>query len=427
MELTLTKSEYSLRSRSTSSRCGTPKPAEPITDCEKHRQAMLRLERQSVLIDGYQKFLLQERKNKDEAGICRYLEKNLRETIEARTKLVSELRTMPPCLDINCPDHFTLMPNTNDTQNDIEMINCSDNDKKSSHKRKNSKGESEYFIEFLKEAGLIKSELLCESCNVPMIFTEDDSSSFFGDQSWICRNESNEIGCTKTIRHASYFKFSELTLIEIFLLSYFIVTGMEDFAIEQFFFPSSTVSNWRMFVTDIILDNLQLTSQKIGGVGKVVEIDLVKYHKPMCNDVQWVFGGIERGTRKLVLIVIPDRTEETIIDTIKKWIEPETTGYSETWKTVPLLKKEDYEHLAIKYKISLIDSSSKRDTKKIKRIWHKVNEFLPSRNEVTNIKCYLILYLFMKTYKEKGIDFFAQFLKIVRDIDWEKKQPNHDL
>ncbi|GFY47156.1 uncharacterized protein TNIN_7651 [Trichonephila inaurata madagascariensis] len=101
MELTPTISEYSLRSRSTSSRCGTPKPTEPTTDCEKRRQAMLRLERQNVLIDGYQKFLLQERRNKDEAGIRSDLERNLRETIEARAKLVRELRTMPPCLDVN--------------------------------------------------------------------------------------------------------------------------------------------------------------------------------------------------------------------------------------------------------------------------------------------------------------------------------------
>ncbi|GFS36481.1 uncharacterized protein TNIN_462981 [Trichonephila inaurata madagascariensis] len=148
MDLTPNKTEYSFKSRSsTSSRCGTPKPAEPTTDCEKRRQGILRLERQNVLIDGYQKFLLHERNNnKDEAGICKDLEKNLRETIEAKAKLVSELRTMPPCLNVNCPDHTTLMLKTNVTHNDIEMTNCNDNDKKSSLKRKNSEGNSDGFV-----------------------------------------------------------------------------------------------------------------------------------------------------------------------------------------------------------------------------------------------------------------------------------------
>ncbi|GFY55520.1 hypothetical protein TNIN_196351 [Trichonephila inaurata madagascariensis] len=94
MDLTPPKTQYSFRSiSSNSSRCGTPKPAEPTSGCEKRRQAILRLEQQNVLIGSYHKFLYQERNSKDEAGIRKELEKNLRETMEAKSKLVSELVT----------------------------------------------------------------------------------------------------------------------------------------------------------------------------------------------------------------------------------------------------------------------------------------------------------------------------------------------
>ncbi|GFY42579.1 hypothetical protein TNIN_395551 [Trichonephila inaurata madagascariensis] len=84
-------SEKSFKSRfSTSTRCGTPKPAEPTTDCERRRQAIVRLERQNVLISGYQRFLIMERAQNDEAEICKDLEKNLQETIEARDQLPVE-------------------------------------------------------------------------------------------------------------------------------------------------------------------------------------------------------------------------------------------------------------------------------------------------------------------------------------------------
>ncbi|GFY44454.1 transposable element Tcb2 transposase [Trichonephila inaurata madagascariensis] len=57
---------------------------------------------------------------------------------------------MPPCLDVNCPDHTTLKPknyvNHNDSDNDIEMIACNVNDKKSSLKRKSSKSSSDGFV-----------------------------------------------------------------------------------------------------------------------------------------------------------------------------------------------------------------------------------------------------------------------------------------
>ncbi|GFY62679.1 uncharacterized protein TNIN_30831 [Trichonephila inaurata madagascariensis] len=147
MDLTPTISELSSRSRSTtSSRCETSQPAEPISDCQRRREAIIRLERQNVLIDGYQKFLIQAMNEKTDAKLCIDVGKHLGETKAARDILVSELRTMLPCLDVNCPDHTTLVPKNNDSNNDIEMINSNNKDKKPPQKRKNSKINSDDFV-----------------------------------------------------------------------------------------------------------------------------------------------------------------------------------------------------------------------------------------------------------------------------------------
>ncbi|GFW56741.1 hypothetical protein TNCV_4068211 [Trichonephila clavipes] len=74
---------------------------------------------------------------------------NIRETKEAKAKLVSELRTMPPCLDNNYPGHSTLEPKANDISNEIEIdkSNHNDNDTPPSpQKRKNSKNNSDDFV-----------------------------------------------------------------------------------------------------------------------------------------------------------------------------------------------------------------------------------------------------------------------------------------
>ncbi|GFY53845.1 uncharacterized protein TNIN_362331 [Trichonephila inaurata madagascariensis] len=145
-------SDKSSSSRSsTPIRTGMPKPAtQPISDCERRRISITRLERQNILIDGYKKFLIVERNNSSSTGIAEDIEMNLQETIQARDKLVSELRTLPPCLDVNCPDHTTLKSkdndNLNDSDNEIEMISSNINTKKSSLKRKNSKGSSDGFV-----------------------------------------------------------------------------------------------------------------------------------------------------------------------------------------------------------------------------------------------------------------------------------------
>ncbi|GFW28099.1 nucleic-acid-binding protein from transposon X-element [Trichonephila clavipes] len=83
-------------------------PAETTTDCGKRRAAMTRLKNQETMIEGYRKFLATFKAEKDEHGVHQQLRESLEETIAARNQLVSELRTMPPCLDQSCPDHTEL-------------------------------------------------------------------------------------------------------------------------------------------------------------------------------------------------------------------------------------------------------------------------------------------------------------------------------
>ncbi|GFT72168.1 nucleic-acid-binding protein from transposon X-element [Trichonephila clavipes] len=83
-------------------------PTEPTTECGKRRAAMTRLKNQETMIEGYRKFLTTFKEEKDEHGVHKQLRESLEETIAARNQLVSELRTMPPCLDQNCPDHTEL-------------------------------------------------------------------------------------------------------------------------------------------------------------------------------------------------------------------------------------------------------------------------------------------------------------------------------
>ncbi|GFU90692.1 uncharacterized protein TNCV_5139981 [Trichonephila clavipes] len=122
-----------------SSRSSTPKPVQPLSDCERRRNAMERLKKQQIMIDGYQKYLASTRNPTDATGIHSDIEKNLQETIEARDRLVSELRTMPPCLIFNCPDHTTLEAKNSEPKNATDNIKSNDNDKKPSQKRKNTK------------------------------------------------------------------------------------------------------------------------------------------------------------------------------------------------------------------------------------------------------------------------------------------------
>ena len=73
---------------------------------------------------------------------------------------------------------------------------------------------------------------------------------------------------------------------------------------------------------------LEVESQPIGGVGKIVEIDESKfgkrkYHRGRRVDGVWVFGGIERESR-CFMVSVEDRTAATLIPIIKQYILPGT-------------------------------------------------------------------------------------------------------
>ena len=77
--------------------------------------------------------------------------------------------------------------------------------------------------------------------------------------------------------------------------------------------------------------------KKIGGPGKLVQIDESKigkrkYHRGHVVEGQWVFGGIEEDFRKCFIATVEDRSEATLLEIIKEWIEPGTTIVSDCWK-----------------------------------------------------------------------------------------------
>ena len=78
--------------------------------------------------------------------------------------------------------------------------------------------------------------------------------------------------------------------------------------------PTATV-DWDMFCHETCKVMTECKSEKIGGPGKVVQIDESKVGKQKHNhghrvDRQWIFGGIE------------DRSEAALLPIFQKWIEP---------------------------------------------------------------------------------------------------------
>jgi len=96
-----------------------------------------------------------------------------------------------------------------------------------------------------------------------------------------------------------------------------------------------------------------------------------KYHRGHRVEGAWVFGGYERGSGKVFMFVVEDRTAKTLTEMIERFIKPGTTIYSDCWKGyVGLDDHPDYEHLQVNHSIHFKDPETGVHTNAIESSWY---------------------------------------------------------
>ena len=130
--------------------------------------------------------------------------------------------------------------------------------------------------------------------------------------------------------------------------------------------------------------------EQIGGPDKTVQIDESKfgkrkYHRGHRVEGQWVFSGIEEGSRRSFMVAVDKRDEATLLPLIKKHIAKETTIVSDCWKTYSKLELNGYEHRLVNHSQEFVNEdgfhwgSLKTGKKQTTMFWCAKAGILPSR------------------------------------------------
>ena len=112
---------------------------------------------------------------------------------------------------------------------------------------------------------------------------------------------------------------------------------------------------WTNFFRECCLTIMLENSEKIGGNGVEVEIDESKfgkrkYYRGHQVEGQWVFGGSEKyNKRKVFMIPVANRKQETLIPIIQQWIHPGSIIDSDCWKSYNKLSKIGYTHVTVNH------------------------------------------------------------------------------
>ncbi|KAH7819370.1 uncharacterized protein MONOS_9251 [Monocercomonoides exilis] len=103
----------------------------------------------------------------------------------------------------------------------------------------------------------------------------------------------------------------------------------------------NTVAFWASVLRVVCMKIWNSKQIHIGGKGKIVEIDEAVWRRRKCRrgrrkEQIWLFGGVERldggGAGPRFVIIVPNRTKETLLPIILEYIKPETIIMSDEWK-----------------------------------------------------------------------------------------------
>ena len=140
--------------------------------------------------------------------------------------------------------------------------------------------EKDFTINWLKEEGLIRASRVCDICRSDMNWMEcrDRSDGYI----WECRKQIGQKRhrTEKSIREGSWFEESNMSIEEVIRFSYWWCQGLQQCQLKlQLGLGSHTAVDWDMFCRELCEVTLFEQREKLGGPGKVVQIDKSKIGK----------------------------------------------------------------------------------------------------------------------------------------------------
>ena len=235
---------------------------------------------------------------------------------------------------------------------------------------------NECIIKWLQEMEIIASSAVCSQCQSEMTLTSCNDRS--NGYKWQCRKSINgkRHKVEASIRKGSWFDNSNMTLTEIIKFTYWWCVGLDQTQITlQLKLSPNTAVDWTMFCREVCLTTIENKREKIGGKGKMVQIDESKVGKRKYH--RGHYGGIEQDSRKCFIETVEDRSQKTLIPLVQKWILPGTSIISDCWKGYINLEKYGYKHKTVNHSKEFVNEEGD-NTNKIEGHWRQLKASLPT-------------------------------------------------
>jgi transposase-like protein len=263
----------------------------------------------------------------------------------------------------------------------------------------------------------------CDRCDTGYLVLRKDRSYSKDGYVWMCKRRD----CYRkiSIREGSWFKNSHLTIPTILKLTYYWSYKLpNDYVKFQLGIGSdNTLVDWYNFAREVCVAIItEKDSELIGGQGEIVEIDESKfgkrkYHRGRRVDGAWVFGGVERDSGRCFFEVVGDRSADTLIPIIQKYIKPGTTIISDCWKAYSSLSSLNYKHYTVNHSKEFVNQSTGAHTNTIESTWHSLKLSIPKTGTQKSMyDGYFFEFVVRRKYLRNSTDKFLKFLELIVQV-----------
>ncbi|CAF0934340.1 unnamed protein product [Brachionus calyciflorus] len=241
-------------------------------------------------------------------------------------------------------------------------------------------------IHKLQDSVFFQKNKLCKKCDLNMTIKKryKELKECSINYSWRC----NKCGSFYSLYDETFFSLFKLNiyimiqLIKCWSLEMSISKTCDYIKIDEKKVSRYTVSKLFTYLRHFCAIDLERSKIKLGGKNSIVEIDeslfgKVKYNrgKDLRKKQVWVFGLIERNTKKCYVQVVKDRTAQTLLSVIYEHVLPGTIIYSDQWSAynkISMLHENSIVHQTVNHSLNFVDPTTFTCTNQIESLWNKI-------------------------------------------------------
>ncbi|XP_039960908.1 uncharacterized protein LOC126760723 [Bactrocera neohumeralis] len=287
-------------------------------------------------------------------------------------------------------------------------------------------------VRFAEENGLIPSEQMCPVHKVPKTIRKGGKFGYF-----VCYRGT----CTKkprvSVTIGTWFENVRISVPQVYFLMYCFACRMsreeilrEDYTNDGKTLSSATITDWYSYCREAVviyqLDH-QYEQGKIGGPGKIVQIDESKFGRRKYNkgrhvEGHWVLGMIEDGSEDIRLEVCPDNLEtaDNLIPLIQKHVAEGSIVRTDGWRAYDALTNFGYVHQKVNHsdETNPFVSEDGVHTQRIASQWRVVKRFFykADYNHTANFADIIVEYMWRRSIQKQEKDPFVSLIDAIKYV-----------